>query len=239
MTKPFDTWTVLPHGKLVELHRDILTVTGTIKMPFGDFERRMTLVRLSSGKLVVYSAIALDEAEMSKVEAFGTPAFLVVPHANHRLDAKAWRERYPMMVVVAPRGVRHAVNEVVDVDVTDVDFGDPRVHFFDVPGTDGHEGALVVETDAGTNVMLSDLVFNLANRPGLSGWLFKLMGVTGDEPHLPGIVKMRDVKEPAALAAQFRAWASKPGLRVVPAHGAVIEHDAAAVLESIAKDLAA
>ena len=53
MTAPFKTWTVLPHGKLVAVTPTIRTVVGDIHMPIGDFPRRMTVVRLRDGRLVV------------------------------------------------------------------------------------------------------------------------------------------------------------------------------------------
>ncbi|WP_236518626.1 hypothetical protein [Sandaracinus amylolyticus] len=55
----------------------------------------MTIVRLGGGRLVVHDAIALGPREMERIDAWGTPAFLVVPNAGHRLDAKAYVARYP------------------------------------------------------------------------------------------------------------------------------------------------
>lgn len=129
MPKPFKEWTVLPHGKLTRLEDNLLSVEGELHMPLGDFPRRMTVVRLDDGRLVIYSAIALDEDEMQALEAYGTPAFLVVPNNLHRLDAKIWRDRYPAMKVLAPVGVREKVQEVVPVDATKVTFADPDVRF--------------------------------------------------------------------------------------------------------------
>ncbi len=116
MPKPFTEWTVLPHSKLSRLDDNLLSVTGDLAMPVGDFPRRMTVVRLHDGRLVVYSAIALDEAEMRALEAFGEPSFLVVPNGIHRMDAKIWKDRYPQLRVIAPAGVKKQVAEVVPVD---------------------------------------------------------------------------------------------------------------------------
>ena len=102
MAAAFQTWTVLPHGPLIEVDDDILSVVGDIKMPGGSLPRRMTLVRLADGRLIVFSAIALDEREMSRVETFGTPAFLIVPDSIHRQDVKIWHDRYPKAKIVAP-----------------------------------------------------------------------------------------------------------------------------------------
>lgn len=47
MTKPFEHWTVLPHGKLVQTDQNSLTVVGEIHLPLMDLPRRMTVVRLA------------------------------------------------------------------------------------------------------------------------------------------------------------------------------------------------
>jgi glyoxylate carboligase len=240
MAKPFSEWTVLPHGALTRLEENLLSVTGTLRMPpMGDVDRRMTIVRLSDGRLVVYSAIALDEAEMRQIEAFGTPAFLIVPNDIHRMDAKVWKDRYPAMTIIAPAAARAKVEEIVAVDATTVDFGDPSVRYVAVPGTGDREAALTVEADGGTTLVLNDLIFDLANRPGLAGWLFKTIGMTGDEPHMPPLVKMRQVKDKEALRAQLER-SHLPNLkRVIISHGGIIAEDAARVLGRIAEELAA
>src|SRR5437773_1168133 len=117
MARPFREWTVLPHGKLTRLDDNLLSVTGVLQMPpMGDVERRMTIVRLADRRLVVYSAIALDEAEMRAIESFGTPAYLIVPNDIHRMDAKIWKDRYPELKVIAPAAARAKVEKVVRVD---------------------------------------------------------------------------------------------------------------------------
>jgi hypothetical protein len=237
----FDEWTVLPHGNLTRLDDNLLSVTGMMRMPpMGDVERRMTVVRLSNDRLVVYSAIALDEVEMSALERFGTPAYLIVPSDIHRMDAKVWKDRYPAMTVVAPAGARGKVEEIVPVDATSVDFGDPAVSFVAVPGTGEREAALVVETGNGTTLVLNDLIFNLKNREGVSGWVFKAIGLTGDEPHIAPPVRMCQVTNKDALRAQLERWSHLPNLRrVIISHGDIIANDAARVLSRIANDLAA
>ncbi len=241
MTKPLREWTVLPHGTLTRLDENLLSVTGLLHMPaMGEVQRRMTLVRLADGRLIVFSAICLDEAEMNALESFGTPAYLIVPNEFHRMDAKVWKDRYPAIKVLAPAGARPKVEEIVHVDATEVDFGDPAVHFVAVPGTREREVALVIETPSGTTLVLNDLIFNLADREGLSGWLFNKLGMTGGGPHLPPVVRMRQVDDKKALRAQLERWSRLPNLqRVIIAHGNIITSDAAQVLSRIADDLAA
>lgn len=241
MASTFNDWTVLPHGPLTVLHDDLLCVSGMLRMPpMGEVDRRMTVVRLSHGRLIIYSAIALDEPRMAELEAFGTPAYLIVPNDIHRMDARPWKDRYPLLAVIAPAGARKKVEAVVPVDGSTVDFGDPSVRFITVPGTGEREGALVVKNAEGTTLVLNDIIFDLKNRPGIKGWLFKTIGMTGDEPHLPPLVKLRQVENESALKAQLEHWSRLPDLkRVIISHGGIIENDAAGVLERIANDLAA
>ena len=241
MAKPFEEWTVLKHGKLQRVDDGLLSVTGLLRMPpMGEVPRRMTVVRLADGRLVIYSAIALEEGEMSALEAYGAPAFLIVPGDIHRMDAKIWKQRYPSLTVIAPGGARKKVEEVVPVDATEVDFGDPAVRYGVVPGTNEREAVLQIERAGGTTLVLNDLIFDLANRPGFIGWLFHAIGMTGDEPHIPSIIKMREVKDKAAVAGQLEAWANLPRLkRVIISHGEIIETSPSDVLARVARELRA
>jgi len=238
--KPFEEWTVLPHGKLTSIAEGLLTVVGDLHMPLGDFPRRMTVARLRDGRLVIYSAIALHEDEMRALERYGTPRFLVVPGELHRMDAKIWKDRYPDMTVIAPAGARAKIEPVVHVDVTSVELGDPEVHVVTMPGTDDGEAALVVERPSGTTLVVNDLIWNVGHRPGVGGWLLKVAGFTGKEPKIPPIAALKGIKDKRAFGEQLEAWARLPNLRrIVVSHGDVVEGDAPAVLRSLASRLAA
>jgi hypothetical protein len=238
MTQPFQQWKVLPHGKLSEVDDNILTVTGELHMPLVDIPRRMTVARLSESRLVIFSAIALDDGEMRALEEYGRPTFLVVPNDHHRLDAKIWKERYPLMQVVAPEGARSKVEETVHVDTSNPDFGDPNVQFVTVPGTRGHEAALVIRTPNGTTLVLNDLVGNMGHESGFGGWFLRMMGFAGDEPHIPKPVKLVLIEDKEALRVQLLAWAElEPLKRILVSHGVPIEDHPAQTLRDLARSL--
>jgi len=111
----FTSWTVLPHGPLQKLEDNLQVVHGT--MPRPGMKRTMTLVRRSDGSLLVHNAVALNDAEMKEIEAWGTPAFIVVPNAHHRQDSLIWKQRYPKAQVVCPAGIKKAVEQCVAVDL--------------------------------------------------------------------------------------------------------------------------
>lgn len=240
MPRPLQRWTVLPHGKLTEIDDGLLTVVGSLDMPLGEFPRRMTVARLRDGRLVIYSAIALDEPEMRQLEQFGTPSFMIVPGDLHRLDAKIWKERYPRLFVVAPIGARRRVEEVVPVDAVDVDFRDPGVRYLTVPGTDGLEAALIVKTHSGTTLIVNDLIWNVQDRPGFGGWVFHALGLSGEKPVIPFVAKLHSIKNTETLSAQLHAWAALGGLnRIIVSHGEIVGPEAPLVLRDLAQSLAA
>ena len=239
MSEPLQRWTVLPHGELTAVGDRVLTVVGTLEMPVVEVPRRMTVLRLDDGGLVIYSAMALDEDGMRTLERFGRPAFLVVPSDHHRLDAKIWKDRYPALRVTTPPGARDKVEDTVPVDSTAPDFGDAGVTFVTVPGTQGHESALVVRGEDGTTLVLNDIIANVQGEHGFGGWLLRMMGFAGDTPQVPKTAELALVKDKAALRAQLLAWADDPALKhVLVSHGAAIEDQPGAALRAAAERLA-
>ena len=232
-------WKVLPHGPLMEVDEGILTVTGPIRMPLGSFPRQMTVVRLSGSRLVVWSAISLGDEEMARLEALGQPAFLIVPNGMHRIDAAAWKERYPQLQVVAPEGARKKVGKVVRVDRSAPDFGDSNVRFHSVAGTRERESALIVHTPSGTTLVLNDIVGNIRDASGIAGSLLRLAGFAGDAPRIPRVAKSKLVADANALRAQLLQWAEIRSLkRILVSHGEPIEANARQTLRHLAASLA-
>jgi hypothetical protein len=240
MPKALESWTVLPHGQLIQLEENLLFVTGTLKMPFAELPRCMTIARLPDERLVIYSAVALDEDEMRRVEAFGTPSFLVVPGGLHRMDAKIWKARYPRLQVVAASGVRARVEEVVAVDRTerDVDFGHDSVELVAVEGTNQGEAALLVRSEAGTTLVVNDIIGNIQNAHGIGGVVLGVAGFAGAAPQIPRVIALTLVRDARALHRQLLAWSELPHLRrVIVAHGSPIDTRPSAALKALADGL--
>jgi hypothetical protein len=234
MTAPHETWTVLPHGELTQVNERILTVVGDLKMPLLHLPRRMTAVRLASGNLVIFSAIALKQPDMIKLEVFGSPAFLVVPSQMHRLDAPSYARRYPNIVVVAPLGGVEKIGKVVRVHTSTPDFRDATVRYVEVAA----DSALEVEGKDGMTLIVNDLIGDIHDQSGIGGWLLRVMGFAGNDPHVPAPVKLLLGKHKSEVAAQFRRWAEREDLRrIIVSHGDPIEVDPRGVLRALATSL--
>jgi hypothetical protein len=234
MTAPFKEWTVLPHGKLTRVNERIVTVVGDLKMPLLHLPRRMTVVRLKTGDLAIFSAIALQEPDMAELEALGRPAYLIVPSVRHRLDAPGYAQRYPNITVVAPHAGAEKIREVVRVDTSVPDFGDPAVRYVEVVA----DSALEVDGDDGLTIIVNDLIGDIHGESGLGGWLLRMMGFAGEEAHVPGPVKLTLGKHKSEVAQQFRRWAEREDLRrIIVSHGDTIMADPRGVLRTLAASL--
>jgi len=213
-----DTWKVLTHGPLLELSDNLLWAQGSL--PGMSLKRSMVVARLNDGQLVIHSGIALDEAGMAVLERFGTPAFLIVPNGGHRLDAPAYKKRYPALRVFVPKGSRERIRQVVSVDGTYEEFPPTdAVRFETLHGVNEAEGAMFVHSNDGTSVVLNDCMFNMDKKKDPLGWFFTTLLGSAPGPRVSRLAKLVYVKDKKALRADFERLAELPRLvRVIVAH---------------------
>jgi len=225
MAKAHASWTVLGHRPIEKLSSRIWRVEGDLpgNMPL---ERVMTIVRLSDGRLVIHNAIALEDAAMREIEAWGPIAFILVPNGYHRLDAPAFHARYPSARVLCPPGSRARVAEVVaDVGLYAELPEDPALSHGPVDGTAEEEAFLKVEDETGVTLVLNDAVFNMPHRTGFQGFVLKHLTQSSGGPRVSRVGRFFLVKDRAAFAACLRRLADTPGLRrvIVSHHETITE----------------
>lgn len=238
MSKLNDRWIVQPHGPLLPLTDGILTAEGSIVMPLGRFPRRMTVLSLAAGGTAIWSPIPLAQTYMSRIESLGPVRFLIVPNQGHRLDLKAWHQRYPAARVITPPGAAKSVAEAAPVHATEDVIHDPAIEFQKVAGTKADEFALRVKRGDGTTLILNDILSNVRHPAGIGAKIMaRLMGFGVDRPRTSRPVRKMYVSDPRQLAAQFREWAAIADLRrVIVSHGDVIDVAPAAALMRAAAD---
>ncbi len=234
-TRPSPTWNVLPHGPLEQLSENLWRVEGAL--PNMSLKRVMTVVRRDDGSLVIHNAIAMEEALQRQLEALGPLTTLIVPSGIHRLDAPAYKQRYPSLRVFAPSGGRGKVEEKVPVEGAYEDFPhgeDVRLEM--LHGIKDQEGAMLVRSKDGTTLVLNDAVFNMDRKRDVLGFLFTTVMGSAPGPRVSRLAKLLLVKEPRALRADLERYAALPGLvRLIVSHEKVASgSDAAQALRQAA-----
>ena len=231
MPKFHQAWTVLPHGPIEKLSDRLWRVEGAL----DSIKRVMSIAKRADGSLAIHNGIALGEAEMVEIEAWGTVSTVIVPNGYHRLDAKVFAERYPEARVLAPSGARKRVDQVVKTHGGYEDFGnDANVELVMLEGTKQREGAMIVR-GASTGLVFNDAVFNMPHASGFTGFVFRRVTDSTGGPRVSRLFRWLVLADKAPFRAQLEQLAKLPDLRhIVVSHHETITDDPAGTLARIA-----
>jgi hypothetical protein len=228
-------WTVQPYRPIARVEENLWTIDGDMRVPGGVIPRKMALMKCDDGRIAIHSPIALEDTDMASIEAWGEPAFVIVPNGYHRLDALAFRQRYPAVKILCPGAVRARVERVVAVD-GDYALLPPTIASRPLAMTSG-EAAFIWRSGQLSSLIFGDALFNLLRLPGTLGFILSLIGSTGG-PRVSLLAKLIAVSDRKLLASQLRELAAIPGLiRLVPGHGDNIDQDAEAILRAVADNI--
>ena len=228
---PRRPWIVTPHAPIHELTENLWVVES--KVPGVPLDRRMAIVKLSDGKLLFFHAVPLDDASLAKVQAWGQPAYLVVAHSQHGVDADAFQKKLGLKLY-GPKRDEAKMRAKFDLAGTLEELPkDPAYELVPVGGAKHGEPAILVKSASGMSAVFSDAYMNIRS----GGFLMKLAGFVGPDK-CPPIYRFRFIEDKAALKRFFETLAATEGLtHLVPCHGDVRSTDAAATLRRLAASL--
>ena len=236
MAKPFETWTVFPHGPIEKLRDNLWRVEA--QFPNVPFLRTMHVARMKDGGLVIHNAIALNDDEMKELEAWGTPKWLIVPNGGHRMDSRIWKKRYPDMKVIAPAGSKAKVEQIVKVDETNPKL-DETVRFEILDGTKEREGVMCVTGGGSSALVFCDGIMNNRSHhlKGFGGFMMGIIGFKSDALKVTFPSRMAIVDDKKAYRAHLERLATDDLTRIDMAHGEPVTKDAQAALKHAASEL--
>ncbi len=224
-------WTVTKHRPIEKLDDNLWVVEG--KVPGLAIMRRMEIVKRSDGTLLFYHAVPLEQAALREVRAWEKPAYLVIAHDNHGIDAHPFAKHLGLKVF-GPKGNLEKMRKKFDVDGALEDIPpDPAVSVVSIAGTRFDEPVAVVASGNGarTSLVFCDAFQN--NRKEGILLLFRLLRFAG--PKVPWVFKLFFTRDKPALRRDLERLAALPGLtRLVPCHGDVVSADAAGALRRAA-----
>ncbi len=238
MAKTPRPWIVTRHDPLEQLEENLWAVHGDVPgFPRGcGIGRRMSIVKLSDGRLVFYNAVPLDDATLAQVRALGTPSILIAPIALHTMDAHAFQEKLGLQTFTSQQSLAAVHALIPAARSLDELPKDPSLRCVPLSGTRFGEAALVVQSGARATLLLCDCLHNSAPGSGFNGRIFQWMGFTGEKPTMPPMFKWRAVRDRAALKKDLLALADTPGLvRLVPSHGGIITQEPAQLVREVVR----
>lgn len=206
-------------------------------VPFFGFPypTRMAVAQLSDGSLWVWSPIALTASLAEQVQALGPVRYLVSPNKIHHLFLHEWVHRWPEAHLYAPPGLAkkrsdlHFHAELEDdpppawsADIDQVIF---RGSFF-------MEEVVFFHRESRTAIFC-DLIQRHAESTasGWKGMVMRLDGLVGEHGSTPREWRVSFLQRAPARAAlqKVRGWQAE---RLLIAHGACAQHDAAAIIST-------
>ncbi len=224
---------------LLPFGQDLYLADGPTVSFFGcPYPTRMALVRLSSGKLWVWSPIALTKELADAMEAIGPVGYIVSPNKLHHLFLPQWRKRWPEARFYAPPGLAAKKPEVR----FDAELGDLP----DSPWSSDIDQAVfrgsfalnevVFLHRASRTAIFADLIqrFPEAAAKGWVGLLMRLGGIVGEHGSTPRDWRLSFLSHAAARAAKQTVLAWKPQ-RLVIAHGECADSGADEIIAAALK----
>jgi hypothetical protein len=219
---------------LQPIGQDIWIADGeSVSVAGFHYPTRMALIRLNDGGLFVWSPTALSDALRAEVDTLGPVRFIVAPNSLHHLFIPPWQAAYPGAKTIAAPGLAKRRSDIA----FDGELGDDahagwaqEIEQVVVRGNAITTEVVFFHRGSGT-VLFTDLLQNF--RPGsFNGWralVAKLDRMTADEPQVLQKFRVAFTDRKAARAAVRRIldW---PVRKVLMAHGAPVEADAAAFL---------
>jgi hypothetical protein len=217
---PRRDWTVTTHGGLVQHEENLWSVDGMV--PGAPFHRRMVIVRRNDGKLLFFHAVPLEDDLLARVRQLGQPAYLVVGHHQHAIDAQAFAERLGLKIY-GPRRCEPGLRARCELAgfLEDVPF-DSAVMVESLAGSKLAEAVLTVTGpgDARTVCFCDAIQNNPAQQLNLA---LRILGFAGG-PKTPLVFRVLFLENKQAMRAAFEKFAALPGLkRLIPCHGEVVE----------------
>jgi Domain of unknown function (DUF4336) len=197
------------------------------------YPTRMAVVRLSDGRLFIWSPIQLSEILRAEVDALGQVRHIIAPNSLHHLFLPEWKNAYPGAKVDAPPGLRKKRKDIVfDADLENAPDPDWASDIDQVlmQGNLITTEVVFFHVKSGT-VLFTDLIQQLP-AGSFSGWralVAKLDLIIGPEPSVPRKFRVAFTNRRAARNSLERIFAW-PAEKVLMAHGTPVEKDARAFL---------
>ncbi len=219
---------------LIPITTDIWSLEHPFFMPGGfDFRGRMTVVRLATGGLLLHSPVPIDDGVAEQLQDIGGVQEIVAPSLLHHLHLGPVQARYPQARCWGPPGLTAKRSDLrIDATLgTDPANWHQTLEPIFIDGMPWMTEHVFFHRPSGT-LICTDLFFNIHE---VANWqsrlFFGMYGVLGRPRQSPIVRFLAKDKTAAGVSAQ--RVVALPVKRLIPAHGRVIDNDAAAVLQDV------
>lgn len=197
-------------------------LTYPLRLFGADLHRNVSIVRLSSGKLIIHSTGPFSRKDAVAISALGEPGWLVEGMLCHDTFSQEGREMFPDLSFLAPRGFSERVNFAADPLLPPPPAWGREFEVIEVLGNDSYREHVFFHA-ASRTLIVADLVFNFG--PDEPFWTELLLKAAVGREHSPGMSRpfRSTIDDEAAFRRSMTEMLEWDFDRVIVGHGDVIE----------------
>jgi hypothetical protein len=205
-----------------KLDEDLWEFRGDWKNKLG---RRMTVIRLRDGRLVLHSSIRLRQGDLDWLLSQGTPSVIIAPNVFHCSDAGWMAKKFPAAELFVPKS-KFKLFRSMGLSPKDVNSDFPmtiadQLKCIPIQGTRFEEAAFLHIPSR--TLVLCDLAFNMGDVfSGIEKLLMKWNRV-GGQFGPSRLTKLVFAKDSRLLLSSYRDLLKEDFDRVIVNHGEVIK----------------
>ncbi len=208
-----------------QLAENLWTLRYPLRLLGADLGRRVTVIRLGSGDLVIHSTGPFSADDVVAIHALGRPAWLVEATNVHDTFAREGHAAFPMARYLAPPGFEKFSGIPTESLAAPPREWSGELEVLPLEGVPRVREHAFFHRSSRT-LIVADVLFNVGAE--MSPWtrlLLRLAGGLKGGPGVSRIFRRLAVRDPAALRNSLGAVLTWDFDRVIVAHGGVIATD--------------
>lgn len=220
---------------MITLDKNLWLFTYPLNLLGLDMRRNVTVIRLSSGKIVIHSTGPFTGEDVAMISALGAVSWICEAMLRHDTFAKEGRVAFPDVPYLAPPGFGEGQDFVTQAIVpAPAEWGD-ELQVLELQGIPGMRETVFFHSPSRT-LIVADLVFNFPYNEPL--WSELMLKAAVGSQHHPGMSRpfKLSIKDESAFQqsiAQMMEWDFD---RVIVGHGEVIPSGGKEKLASVFKN---
>jgi hypothetical protein len=218
---------------LREIDRDIWVAERPLRYFGLSVGTRMTVIRLSSGELLVISPISIDDATVEQLDKLGTVSHIVAPNLYHYLFATDFQKLYPNALFWAAPGLDTKkpdlkIDRTIDVNSSSLWTGIEHIFFdgFRTLALNGFDllNEFVFFHIASRTLILTDTAFHFDDSfPLVTQFATRIIG--GYQSLSPSILEKIATTDKDKVSKSVDRVLNWDFDRVIMAHGSIIDRN--------------
>lgn len=205
-----------------QIAENLWSLTYPLRLFGADLRRNVTVIRLSSGKLLIHSMGPFSRKDAGAISALGEPSWLIEAMLSHDTFSQEGRDLFPGVPLLAPIGFSERVKFPVEPLLPPPSAWGREIQVLAILGNDTY-GEHVFFHERSRTLIVADLVFNFG--PDEPLWTELMLKAAVGMDHHPGMSRpfRAAIDDEAAFRRSMDEMLEWDFDRVIVGHGDLIE----------------